>query len=102
MEPRIRDMVERGSGDALKVASIPRLYVEAKRMYENLADKKFMTQTINCTNNDGVIWCVLANGFRHCVYKTNKPVVMDQKLLFEVDLADESEPWSQKAKLSGS
>lgn len=86
---------------ALKVASIPRLYVEAKGMFENLADKKFMAQTINYANNDGVIWCVLTNGLRYRVYKTNEPVVMDQKLLFEVDLADESEPRSQKAKLLG-
>lgn len=86
---------------ALKVASIPRLYVEAKGMSENLADKKFMAQTINYANNDGVVWCVLTNGLRYRVYKTNEPVAMDQKLLFEVDLADESEPRSQKAKLLG-
>lgn len=86
---------------ALKVDSIPRLYVEAKGMSENLADRKFMAQTINYANNDGVAWCVLTNGLRYRVYKTNEHVVMDQKLLFEVDLADESEPRSQKAKLLG-
>jgi hypothetical protein len=86
---------------ALKVDSIPRLYIEAKGMSENLADKKFIAQTINYANNDGVTWCILTNGLRYHVYKTNEPVVMDQKLLFEVDLADESEPRSQKAKLLG-
>jgi hypothetical protein len=65
----------------------------------NLDDKKFIAQTINYANNDGVLWCVLTNGARWRVYKTNEPVAMDQKLLFEVDLADESEPSAEKAKL---
>ena len=84
---------------ALKVAPVPRIYVEAKGISENIGDKKFIAQTINYANNDGVLWCVLTNGVRYNVYKTNEPVSMDQKLLFEVDLTDESEPRSQKAQL---
>lgn len=86
---------------ALKVAEVPRLYIEAKGILENLGDKKFISQAINYANNDGVLWCVLTNGLRYGVYKTNEPVAMNQKLLFEVDLADDSEPRSQKAKLLG-
>ena len=66
---------------------------------ERFGDRVVEAQTINYANNDGVVWRVLTNGLRYRVYKTNEPVVMDQKLLFEVDLADESEPRSQKAKL---
>ena len=84
---------------SLKVAPVPRIYVEAKGISENIGDKKFIAQTINYANNDGVLWCVLTNGVRYNVYKTNEPVSMDQKLLFEVDLTDESEPRSQKAQL---
>jgi predicted transport protein len=84
---------------ALKVSGAPRLYVEAKSVDENLDDKKFIAQTVNYANNDGVLWCVLTNGVRWCVYKTNEPVAMDQKLLFEVDLADEAEPTAEKAQL---
>ena len=84
---------------ALKLAAAPRLYVEAKSVDENLDDKKFIAQTINYANNDGVLWCVLTNGIRWCVYKTNEPVAMDQKLLFEVDLADKSEPVEEQARL---
>src|SRR5581483_4046590 len=50
-------------------------------------------------NNDGVLWCVLTNGRRIRVYKTNEPVAMDRKLLFEVDLKDESETPGDKARL---
>jgi predicted transport protein len=42
---------------------------------------------VNYANNEGVVWCVLTNGLTYRVYKTNEPVAMDQKLLFEVDLA---------------
>jgi predicted transport protein/predicted type IV restriction endonuclease len=84
---------------ALKLAGKPRIYIEAKGLSENLDDKKFIAQTVNYANNDGVVWCVLTNGRRVRVYKTNEPVAMDRKLLFEVDLADESETPGDKAKL---
>jgi predicted type IV restriction endonuclease len=53
--------------------------VEAKGLGESLDDKKFMAQAINYANNDGVLWCVLTNGIRWSVYKTNEPVAMDRK-----------------------
>ena len=84
---------------ALKVAGGSRIYVEAKAIGGNLNDPKFIAQTINYANNDGILWCVLTNGLRYRVYKTNEPVAMDQKLLFEVDLTDADEPVSEKARL---
>lgn len=84
---------------ALKVAGDARLYVEAKSVGGNLDDKKFVAQAINYANNDGVLWCVLTNGLRYRVYKTNEPVAMDQKLLFEVDLTDETDPLNEKIRL---
>ena len=84
---------------ALKLDGAPRLYVEAKGLNESLDDKKFIAQTVNYANNDGVVWCVLTNGARVRVYKTNEPVAMDRKLLFEVDLTDDEETAPDKAKL---
>jgi hypothetical protein len=84
---------------ALKLDGAPRLYVGAKGINENLGDAKFIAQTVNYANNDGVLWCVLTNGTRVAVYKTNEPVAMDRKLLFELDLTDDSESFSDKAKL---
>lgn len=84
---------------ALKVVGDARVYVEAKALSESLDDKKFVAQTVNYANNDGVLWCVLTNGLSVKVYKTNEPVAMDRKLLFEVDLSDESESVADKAKL---
>jgi hypothetical protein len=73
---------------ALKTDDGPALYVEAKGLNKALDDKQFIAQTVNYANNDGVVWCVLTNGLTYRVYKINEPVAMDQKLLFEVDLAD--------------
>jgi predicted transport protein len=83
---------------ALKLHGTARVYVEAKGLNENLDDKKFIAQAVNYANNDGVVWCVLTNGWRVRVYKTNEPVAMDRKLLFEVDLADGTETAGDKAK----
>jgi predicted transport protein len=74
---------------ALKIDGKPRLFVEAKGIGKNLDDKQFIAQTVNYANNEGVLWCVLTNGLVYRVYKTNEPVPMEQKLLFEVDLSAE-------------
>ncbi|GAB3487832.1 DUF5655 domain-containing protein [Flexivirga lutea] len=83
---------------SLTPSSGPRLFVEAKGIGENLGDKKFIAQTINYANNDGVVWCVLTNGLQYRVFKTNEPVAMDKKLLFEVDLRD-PDPIQDKVRL---
>src|SRR5689334_6530368 len=46
---------------ALKLDGEARVYVEAKGVNESLDDKKFIAQTVNYANNDGVGWCVLTN-----------------------------------------
>jgi predicted transport protein len=84
---------------ALKVSATPRLYLEAKSISGNLDDKRFVAQAINYANNDGVLWCVLTNGLRYRVYKTNEPVTMEQKMLFEVDLTSDAVPMSEMANL---
>ena len=83
---------------ALKIDGKPRLFVEAKGIGKNLDDKQFIAQTVNYANNEGVLWCVLTNGLVYRVYKTNEPVPMEQKLLFEVDLSAEGTATAEKAK----
>ncbi len=73
---------------ALQIDGKPKLFVEAKALGKSLADKQFIAQTVNYANNQGVVWCVLTNGLVYQVYKSNEPVPMERKLLFEVDLAD--------------
>ncbi len=73
---------------ALKVNGEPRLFLEAKAVGKQLEDKAFISQTVNYANNEGVVWCVLTNGIAYRIYKTNEPVAMEEKLLFEVDLGE--------------
>ena len=73
---------------ALKINSDLRLFLEAKAVGKGLDDKAFISQTVNYANNEGIVWCVLTNGLSYRVYKTNEPVNMEEKLLFEVDLTE--------------
>lgn len=75
---------------ALRIDGELKLFVEAKAIGKQLNDKAFISQTVNYANNEGVVWCVLTNGLAYRVYKTNEPVTMEEKLLFEVDLTDGS------------
>jgi predicted type IV restriction endonuclease/predicted transport protein len=75
---------------ALKIDGELRLFVEAKAVGKQLDDKAFISQTVNYANNEGVVWCVLTNGLAYRVYKTNEPVAMEDKLLFEVDITEGS------------
>lgn len=83
---------------ALKVHDVARVYVEAKSISGNLDDKKFVAQTLNYANNDGVVWCVLTNGVRYRVFKTNEAAAMEGKLLFEVDLQQPGQGLTQKVE----
>lgn len=64
------------------------LFVEAKAWGSTLSDPRWMAQTVNYANNEGVVWCVLSDGVGYRVYKTNEPVDMARKLVFEVDLRE--------------
>ncbi len=75
---------------ALRVDGKPKLFIEAKALGKSLTDKQFIAQTVNYANNEGVVWCVLTNGLAYHVYKSNEPVPMERKLLFELDLSEAS------------
>ncbi len=84
---------------ALRVGGKPKLFVEAKALGKSLADKQFIAQTVNYANNEGVLWCVLTNGLAYHVYKSNEPVPMERKLLFELDLSEASQAADGQALL---
>ena len=82
---------------ALRIDGKPKLFVEAKALGKSLSDKQFIAQTINYANNEGVVWCVLTNGLVYQIYKSNEPVPMERKLLFELDLNEAVPPGSNHA-----
>jgi hypothetical protein len=73
---------------ALLVSKRPALFVEAKPSRKSLDDPKWVSQTINYANNEGVVWCVLTDGLRWRLFKANEAAPMEQKLAFEVRIAD--------------
>jgi predicted transport protein len=81
---------------ALRIDGKPKLFIEAKALGKKLSDKQFIAQIVNYANNEGVVWCVLTNGLAYQVYKSNEPVPMDRKLLFEVDLGEAEGDQSQQ------
>jgi predicted transport protein len=82
---------------ALRVDGKAKLFIEAKALGKSLTDKQFIAQTVNYANNEGVVWCVLTNGLAYHVYKSNEPVPMERKLLFELDLSEATAPASNKS-----
>jgi len=77
---------------ALRVDGKAKLFIEAKALGKSLTDKQFIAQTVNYANNEGVVWCVLTNGLAYHIYKSNEPVPMERKLLFELDLSEANAP----------
>jgi hypothetical protein len=73
---------------ALLVNSKAVLFCEAKPSGKRLEDPKWVSQTVNYANNEGVIWCVLTDGIRWRVFKANEALPMERKLAFEVYLTD--------------
>ena len=85
---------------ALKIDGKAALFVEVKGLSHSLDDPKFIAQTVNYANNEGVLWCILTNGVVYRVYKTNEPVAMIEKLMFEVDLRNVEDEPSRRATLA--
>ena len=77
---------------ALIADSKPALFVEAKAWGGRINDPKWTAQAVNYANNAGVVWCALTDGVVYRVFKTNEPVDMLQKLVFEVDLREIADP----------
>lgn len=84
---------------ALQSDSRPLLFIEAKSWGSGLGDPKWIAQIVNYANNEGVVWCALTDGVVYRIYKTNEPVDMARKLVFEVDLRSYADAEQRQATL---
>lgn len=84
---------------ALIADTKPSLFVEAKALGGRINDPRWTAQAINYANNEGVVWCALTDGVIYRVFKTNEPVDMARKLVFEVDLREVADPDSRQRVL---
>lgn len=73
---------------ALFVAGEPRLFIEAKKLGSNLADRRWASQVVGYATTAGVEWVVLTDGNEYRIYNSHAAVPVEQKLLRSVRLTD--------------
>jgi predicted type IV restriction endonuclease len=76
---------------SLNLLREPRLLVEAKGLGETLSDRKWIGQVLGYATVAGAAWCVLTDGNEYRFYNATVPLDADEKLFFQVRLADGSE-----------
>ncbi len=76
---------------ALKISRMPKLFIEAKGLGENLLDRRWVNQVISYSAVAGVEWCVLTDGDEYRFYNAVAPVEAEEKLLCKVRISEGSE-----------
>ncbi len=73
---------------ALFINRIPRLFIEAKALGENLEDQRWANQIVSYATVAGVKWVVLTNGDQYRIYNSHAEVPVEQKLFRKVSVID--------------
>jgi predicted type IV restriction endonuclease len=74
---------------ALSLFRKPRLFVEAKGLGEDLADRKWIAQMLGYAVVAGVEWCILSDGNEYRFYNATADVDAEEKLFHQVKLSDD-------------
>ena len=74
---------------ALKLDEKPRIYIEAKKINDDLTNFKIVSQAIGYANDDGIEWCLLTNGDKLNLYKTRDPGDLRDKLALEIRISND-------------
>jgi hypothetical protein len=64
------------------------LFIEAKSLERDLADRKWISQNLSYATVVSVRWCVLTNGDEYRIYNSHAPVDVEQKLFGSVRISD--------------
>jgi predicted type IV restriction endonuclease len=75
----------------LRILRIPKLLVEAKGLGEDLADHKWIRQTLGYATMAGAGWCVLTDGDEYRIYNATAAVDADGKLFCHIKLTESRE-----------
>lgn len=76
---------------ALTLLRKPRLFVEAKGLGEDMADRKWISQVLAYAVVAGVEWCVLTDGNEYRFYNATVAVDAEEKLFCRIKLSDSHE-----------
>lgn len=74
---------------ALKIDGIAKLYIEAKKINDDLTDMRNVSRAVSYTNDDGIEWCLMTNGDKLNLYQTRKPGNLNDKLVLEIQISTE-------------
>lgn len=75
---------------ALKIDGISKLYIEAKKINDNLTDIRNISKAISYTNDDGIEWCLMTNGDILNLYKTREQGDLNNKLVLDIKISTDS------------
>ncbi|HUE75148.1 MAG TPA: hypothetical protein VMP01_30045 [Pirellulaceae bacterium] len=73
---------------AMQMLRKPRLFIEAKGLGENLADRKWISQILSYATVAGVTYCILTDGDEYRFYNSNAPLDAEEKLFGQIRLSD--------------
>ena len=71
---------------ALLIDDKPVLFVEAKALKHSVDDEKWIKQTVDYANGEGVDWCILTNGAEYRIYQTRAPGAFKAKHFTDVNI----------------
>ncbi len=71
---------------ALKIDGQSKLYVEAKKIQDDLTDFKDISKAVSYANDDGIAWCIITNGNLLHLYKPQEPGDLAAKKVLEIDI----------------
>jgi len=74
---------------ALLLSRDPALFVEAKGLGENLADRRWANQVVSYASVAGVGWVVLTDGDEYRVYNAHAPVPIEDKLFRHARISED-------------
>ncbi|MBU1702316.1 MAG: type I restriction enzyme HsdR N-terminal domain-containing protein [Candidatus Eisenbacteria bacterium] len=77
---------------ALLVLRVPRLFIEAKALGQNLEDRRWANQIMGYAAVAGVEWVVLTNGDEYRLYNAHAPVAVEDKLFRTIRVTQEQSP----------
>ena len=84
---------------ALRLAGVSALFVETTPIDTSVDDTTLVDQVLERVAREETRWCLLTNGLRYRLFKADDAVAREDRLLFELELADvASDPASEAAE----
>jgi len=74
---------------ALKINGVSKIFIEAKKVNDNLSNLKDISKAVRYANDDGIEWCLITNGDKLNLYKALEPGDLNNKLVLEINISND-------------